>query len=503
MRRFSFHRLAPAFGALLLLAGCAGDEADPIVCLSPADVTAERSIEPPPAPACDDPALESHDGLLVLAPHPDDEVLGFAGLIDSYVRQGKPVEVVVVTDGDAYCEACRFWKSGSVTGPTCTAEELSNLATPEVDSFAEVRREESRRAMTALGAPEPVFLGYPDVGLRISWTASRLGEGDQTLRRSDFSECDDCETCATGWATGPETGLTPDTLLATLAERLAATSPGTLLATTHPLDRHGDHAALGNLVKTTNDALETPRPVAYAVIHAHTSKDLPFPECWYPAPRAIQCGCAEETCAEEDPEWIAALRAHRDRPDWPAALPDDADYGEPTQLCLPEEVWQGPDARKRRAIEAHASQIGNAIRDGEPEPHLRGILDCNGYLGSFVRSTEVFVLSEGTRAAECDPTGTWTGDRAEATSEDRPAWSPAELTIERGEGGDLTGRLTWSGAEGEEKAAELRVQADPACRLTLTTDGPGSREIRATVSRDAQSLYATWSDPAGYLTLHR
>lgn len=372
-----------------------------MVCLSPTAVAAERAIEAPPAPVCENDALEAYDGLLVLAPHPDDEVLGFAGLIDAYLQQGKPVEVVVVTDGDAYCEACRFWKSGSITGPLCTAAELSNLATPEVDSFAEVRRQESRRAMAVLGAPEPVFLGYPDIGLRISWNRFSEGEAEelrQPLRRSDFSRCDACETCTSGWAEGPAAGLTAGGLVSALEERLAAVPPGTLVATTHPLDRHGDHAGLGNLVREVNGALPLPRPVAYAVIHAHTAKDLPLPECWYPAPRAIQCGCAEETCAEADVnrngEWIAALRAHRDRPDWPAALPDDADYGEPTQLCLRQETWAGPDALKRQAIEAHASQLGNAIRAGEPPPHLRGILDCNGYLGSFVRSTEVFVLVE-------------------------------------------------------------------------------------------------------------
>src|SRR5882672_10516881 len=73
------------------------------------------------APACDNEKLAAYPALLVLAPHPDDETLGFAGLIDAYVRAGKPVRVVVITDGDAYCEACRFWKNSSVTGPMCTA----------------------------------------------------------------------------------------------------------------------------------------------------------------------------------------------------------------------------------------------------------------------------------------------------------------------------------------------------------------------------------------------
>src|ERR1051325_9977126 len=71
-----------------------------------------RSSQPAATASCDNDALTAYPALLVLAPHPDDETLGFTGLIDAYRRAGKPVSVVVVTDGDAYCEACRFWKNG-------------------------------------------------------------------------------------------------------------------------------------------------------------------------------------------------------------------------------------------------------------------------------------------------------------------------------------------------------------------------------------------------------
>src|ERR671928_999451 len=81
------------------------------------------------ASSCDNDALTAYPALLVLAPHPDDEALGFTGLVDAYLRAGKPVHVVVVTDGDAYCEACALWKNSSMAGPTCTAAELSNFAT--------------------------------------------------------------------------------------------------------------------------------------------------------------------------------------------------------------------------------------------------------------------------------------------------------------------------------------------------------------------------------------
>jgi LmbE family N-acetylglucosaminyl deacetylase len=360
------------------------------VCFDPA---AAPPLAAPAEPQCANAELLAYDGLLVLGPHPDDEVLGFGGLASAYREQGKPVAVVVVTDGDAYCEACRLWKNSSVRGAPCVANELSNLATPAIDSFAEVRRGESAAAAAALGLPPPTFLGYPDTGLAAAWSNLEAGTPQRPLRRSDFSGCRDCETCEGGYGEGPPTELTAATLMAALRERIAASSPRTLLATTHWLDGHGDHAALGQLVRRVNGELAQPRPVAFAVIHAHTPKDTAHPDCWYPAPRALACPCAaEEACATADPTWVARLARHRFRPEWPAALPDDADYGAERQLCLPAPLWQGEAAAKLAAVRSYASQLGSLARAGSHPAGLDRIMDCNGYLGSFVRRTEAFVL---------------------------------------------------------------------------------------------------------------
>src|SRR4051812_36850726 len=58
----------------------------------------------PREPSCDNDELLGYDALVVFAPHPDDESLGFGGLAAMYREAGKPVSVFVVTDGDAYCE---------------------------------------------------------------------------------------------------------------------------------------------------------------------------------------------------------------------------------------------------------------------------------------------------------------------------------------------------------------------------------------------------------------
>src|SRR5436189_2426333 len=69
--------------------------------------------------------------LLVLAPHPDDEVIGCGGLIALHAREGRQVHVVIVTDGA---------EAGDAT----------------------VRREESRRGLTIIGDATVDLLNYPD-----------------------------------------------------------------------------------------------------------------------------------------------------------------------------------------------------------------------------------------------------------------------------------------------------------------------------------------------------
>ena len=342
-------------------------------------------------PVCENGALTGFDGLLVLAPHPDDEMLGFAGLVDAYRRQGKPVRVVVVTDGDAYCDACVLWKNGAILGPACDALELSNLATPEVDSFAEVRRGESSAAAALLGLPAPQFLGYPDTGLAAAWAAREAGSMEAPLHRSDFSACDGCGDCA-GYGVGPQTELSARTLEASLDELLAGTSPQTLVATTHWLDGHGDHAALGQYTRAQVAAMASPRAVAFAVIHAHTPKETSHPDCWYPGPGAAECPCMDPQRAVDEPRWWDAQRLARIQPGSPASLPDDAAYGAEQQLCLDAELYEGEQPKKLSVIQAYRSQLGYAGRDGELPDELAGILDCNGYLASFARRTEVFVL---------------------------------------------------------------------------------------------------------------
>ena len=339
--------------------------------------------------ACNNPELTAYDGLLILAPHPDDEIVGFAGLANAYIQEGKPVRTVVVTDGDAYCNACTLWTTGSIDGGTCDALTLSNLGTSAIDSFAEARRAESTAAAAVLGRSAPEFLAYPDTGLGVARANFEAGDAAKLLRRSDFSNCATCDECANGYGAGPVTQLNARTLIASLDQMIGDITRNTLIATTHWLDSHPDHAALGAFVSERVAAVNDGRTIAYSVIHANSSKDYAFPECWYPGPAADTCPCRNDERAEHDASWLASLRAHRERPDWPQVLPDDVDYGEPLQLCLDDATR----VAKPRAIDAFETQLGTVGREPGVLPESRkGLLDCSGYLRSFGRRTEVFVV---------------------------------------------------------------------------------------------------------------
>lgn len=81
-----------------------------------------------------EPALLRGERLLVLAPHPDDEVIGCGGVVAQHLREHRAVRVVIATDGA---------EGGSPTE----------------------REDESRRGIALLGPAEVVFLGFADRSL--------------------------------------------------------------------------------------------------------------------------------------------------------------------------------------------------------------------------------------------------------------------------------------------------------------------------------------------------
>ena len=176
-------RTALALGASLLLA--VGGMA---ACRRTSSSTAGRPLRP-------FPPLGPH--VLVLAPHPDDEVLGAGGLIDAARRRGLDMHVVVATDGAAGPDKLGVGKD-----------------------LAREREGETRRALAALGVPlaSVSFLGVPDGQLGRLW--ERGWEPAASDRRESAEE-----------------------VLGALQAAFAAGAPDAVVLPM-PLDEHPDHRAL-------------------------------------------------------------------------------------------------------------------------------------------------------------------------------------------------------------------------------------------------------------------
>ena len=160
--------------------------------------------------------------MLVLAPHPDDEVLGAGGVMAETVRRGGRAAVIVATDG-AF---------------GANRERGARLAA--------TRQGETRRAMERLGlGPGDVgFLGYADGGLAAAW--------DEQWRaaRRDAGEVSATE------------------LVDALRGEIRSRVPRAVVVPM-PLDRHPDHAALGRfaMLAVLGDSPPTggPELLAYLV----------------------------------------------------------------------------------------------------------------------------------------------------------------------------------------------------------------------------------------------
>jgi LmbE family N-acetylglucosaminyl deacetylase len=94
--------------------------------------------------------------VLVLAPHPDDEVVGCGGTLYQHSRGGTKVTVVYMTDG----------RLGSLRlqGNALTGVERESFQA----ELIRVRKAEAAAAGRILGAGELIFLDFPDGDIRLS-----------------------------------------------------------------------------------------------------------------------------------------------------------------------------------------------------------------------------------------------------------------------------------------------------------------------------------------------
>ncbi len=173
-------------------------------------------------------ALARAERLLVMVPHPDDEVLCCAGLIARVLSEGGSVHLVYATHGDGYREGV-------------VAETREASPGPEVfRAYGERRRRESLAVLRQLRVPDDQarFLGFPDGGLRALWEHRFQDERPYRSRTTAADRPPYSDSPARGRS------YTAEHLETELARALDEAQP-TLLVIPDPRDQHGDHNALG------------------------------------------------------------------------------------------------------------------------------------------------------------------------------------------------------------------------------------------------------------------
>lgn len=210
--------------------------------------------------------------VLVIAPHPDDEVLLAAGVMDRAVREGRRVAVIIVTNGDYSCER---------------------------DGY--LREAESIAALKTLGVREADvhFLGYPD-GALSKLTATphapmehRDAVGQCVARTGTWADRGAGRLDEHTARTGQPADWTADALTGDLEALLTRLAPREVYLP-HGIDEHPDHAATYVYFRRALDRLTTaPAMVHRGMVHAgecwpsdcvkYFTPDLPTP----PLPRSL------------------------------------------------------------------------------------------------------------------------------------------------------------------------------------------------------------------------
>ena len=274
-------------------------------------------------------------GLVVVAPHPDDEALIAGGAIARAVARGEPVAVLILTSGDYDCR-----------------------------SSASQRQAESIAGLRALGVREDqvFFLGYPDgylsrLGVEPLPVVPRLIAGACVRGNTTYGQRGAGRADVHTMRTGAPAEYTAPNLVADLGYLLERLAPRTLIVT-HPADSHPDHAAAYGLVRRALSSSRRAPRLLRTLVHGN--------DCW-PTGGVPGHDCAPGRIAPREamPPPTGTLRGYL--PNLRLAVPNN---------CLLSDPQENP---KLAAISAHASQTHGST---------------SSYLFAFARRDEAFFTED-------------------------------------------------------------------------------------------------------------
>lgn len=194
------------------------------------------------------PPITSATSLLVVSPHPDDEVLCCSGVIQRVLHAGGRASIVWLTSGD-----------GSELDLLVVEKSLF-LRPSKLRDLAVRRMQESRDAATILGVPADrlFFLGYPDRGILPLFTDYYI-----TPYRSKFTTATSVPYPGT---LSPGRAYTGENLEHDFESVLDRVRP-TLILAPSPRDSHPDHRATGLVTIRAMARRNELSKVRYWIVH--------------------------------------------------------------------------------------------------------------------------------------------------------------------------------------------------------------------------------------------
>jgi LmbE family N-acetylglucosaminyl deacetylase len=178
------------------------------------------------------PAFTKQDRIIIVAPHPDDEILGCGGVIQQALAAGADVHVIYLTNGDHNLVAFKLYNRSLI------------LRARQYLQFGERRRQEAIAATSRLGLPADhlTFLGYPDWGTLTIW---RIGWSVEQPFRSGTTRASEVPYKE---AFGYRKPYKPESVVGDFVKLFRQFKP-TCIFVSHPADINPDHRAASNFVR--------------------------------------------------------------------------------------------------------------------------------------------------------------------------------------------------------------------------------------------------------------
>ena len=197
------------------------------------------------------PLPDARDRLLVVAPHPDDESLCCAGLLQEAVAHGAAVGIVWITAGDGF-ELDALVVAHTLSPGSGTMQRLGKQ-----------RLREAHAAAAGLGVPgaSQYVLGYPDRGVE-----EILGPYHDRTYRSPYTAS---TTVRYADAVSPD-ALYNGANLERDFEHVIADFRPTLVLAPAPQDLHPDHRASGELARRVLGRRGALGQLRYWIVHARS-----------------------------------------------------------------------------------------------------------------------------------------------------------------------------------------------------------------------------------------